>query len=60
MIRSAVFSEHKEFEKGFTRPGRIVMQNELVKTRKSEMRTSRMTLKIDPPAQRFTQADLGK
>ncbi|MBK7857550.1 MAG: outer membrane lipoprotein-sorting protein [Archangiaceae bacterium] len=60
MIRSATFTDHKEFEKGFTRPGRIVMQNELVKTRKSEMRTSRMTLKVDVPAQRFTQADLGK
>ncbi len=60
MIRSATFSEHKEFEKGFTRPARIVMQNELVKSRKSEMKTSRMTLKVDPPAQRFTQADLGK
>lgn len=60
MIRSAVFSEHTEFEKGFTRPSRIVMQNELNKARKSEMKTSRMTLKIDPPPQRFTQADLGK
>ena len=60
MIRSAVFSEHKEFEKGFMRPARIVMQNELVKSRRSEMRTSRMTLKVDVPAQRFTQADLGK
>jgi outer membrane lipoprotein-sorting protein len=60
MIRSATFSEHKEFEKGFVRPAVIVMQNELVKARKSEMRTSRMTLKVDPPAQRFTQADLGK
>jgi hypothetical protein len=36
------------------------MQNELVKARRSEMRTNRMTLKVDPPAQRFTQADLGK
>ena len=54
MIRSATFSEHKEFEKGFTRPALIVMQNELVKARKSEMRTSHMTLKVDPPAQRFT------
>ncbi len=60
MIRSAVFSEHQEFDKGYTRPGRVVMQNELVKTRKSEMKTSRMSLKVDPPAQRFTQADLGK
>jgi outer membrane lipoprotein-sorting protein len=60
MIRSATFSEHKEFEKGFVRPARIVMQNELVKSRRSEMRTSRMTLKVEVPAQRFTQADLGK
>ncbi len=60
MIRSATFSEHKEFEKGYTRPGLIIMQNELVKARHSEMRTTRMTLKVDPPAQRFTQADLGK
>jgi outer membrane lipoprotein-sorting protein len=60
MIRSAAFSEHTEFEKGFVRPSRIVMQNELNKARKSEMKTSRMTLKIDPPPQRFTQTDLGK
>jgi outer membrane lipoprotein-sorting protein len=60
MIRSATFSDHKEYEKGFTRPGVIVMQNELVKARKSELRTSRLTLKVDAPAQRFTQADLGK
>ena len=60
MIRSASFTDHKEFEKGFTRPGRIAMQNELVKTRKSELKTSRMTLKVDPAPQRFTQADLGK
>jgi outer membrane lipoprotein-sorting protein len=60
MIRSATFTDHKEFEKGLVRPGRIVMQNELVKARRSEMRTNRMTLKVDPPAQRFTQADLGK
>lgn len=60
MIRSAVFSEHKEFEKGFTRPGRIVMQNEQVKARKSEMVFRSMSLKVDAPPQRFTQGDLGK
>ena len=60
MIRSATFSEHKEFEKGFVRPGRIVMQNEVVKARKSEMVTKSFKLNVDAPPQRFMQADLGK
>ncbi|MDP3233868.1 MAG: outer membrane lipoprotein-sorting protein [Myxococcales bacterium] len=60
MIRSATFSEHKEYEKGFTRPGRIVMQNEVVKARKTEMVTKSFKLNVDAPPQRFMQADLGK
>ena len=60
MIRSATFSEHKEFEKGFTRPGRILMQNEVVKARKTEMVTKAFKLNVDAPPQRFMQADLGK
>jgi outer membrane lipoprotein-sorting protein len=60
MIRSATFSEHKEYEKGFTRPGRIVMQNEVVKARKTEMVTKSFKLNVDAPQQRFMQADLGK
>lgn len=60
MIRSATFTDHKEFEKGYTRPARVVMQNELVKTRKSEMVMKTMKLGVDLPAQRFTQSDLGK
>lgn len=60
LIRSATFSEHKEFEKGFVRPGRIVMQNEVVKARKSEMVTKSFKLNVDAPPQRFMQADLGK
>lgn len=60
MIRSATFSEHKEFEKGFVRPGRILMQNEVVKARKSEMVTKSFKLNVDAPPQRFMQADLGK
>ena len=60
MIRSAEFSDHKEFEKGYTRPARVVMKNELVKARKSEMVMKSVKLNVSPPAQRFTQSDLGK
>jgi outer membrane lipoprotein-sorting protein len=60
MIRSATFSDYAELDKGYTRPTRIVMQNELVKTRRSEMRMKAMKLNVDLPVQRFTQADLGK
>ena len=60
LIRSATFSEWKEFDKGFTRPARIVMQNEVVKARKTEMVTKAFKLNVDAPPQRFMQADLGK
>lgn len=60
MIRSADFSDYKEFDKGYTRPAKVVMHNELVKARKSEMVMKKLSLNVDPPAQRFTQADLGK
>lgn len=60
MIRSAEFSDHKEFDKGYTRPAKVVMKNELVKTRKSEMVMKTVKLNVETPAQRFTQADLGK
>jgi outer membrane lipoprotein-sorting protein len=60
LIRSATFSDWKEFDKGFIRPGRIVMQNEVVKARKTEMVTKAFKLNVDAPPQRFMQADLGK
>lgn len=60
LIRSAAFSDYQEFEKGYTRPGKVLMQNELVKSRKTELVTKRITLKVDVPVQRFTQSDLGK
>ncbi len=60
MIRSAAFTDYKELDKGYTRPTRIVMQNELVKARKSEMKMKSLKLNVDVPVQRFTQADLGK
>lgn len=60
MIRSATFTDYQELDKGYTRPSRIIMQNELVKAKKSEMRMKSLKLNVDPPVQRFTQADLGK
>ena len=60
MIRSAEFSDYKEFDKGYVRPSKVVMHNELVKARKSEMIMKSLKLNADVPPQRFTQADLGK
>ena len=52
MIRSAEFSDYRELDKGYTRPTRVVMRNELVKERRSEMVTSTLKLNVDAPAQR--------
>ncbi|MDQ3266480.1 MAG: outer membrane lipoprotein-sorting protein [Myxococcota bacterium] len=60
MLRSAEFKEHTEFAKGFTRPALVVMQNQLIKSRRSELRTRTLKLEVNAPAQRFTQADLGR
>ena len=60
MIRSAEFSDYKEFSKGFTRPAKVVMHNELVPARSSSMVLRMMNFDVDAPPQRFTQTDLGK
>jgi len=60
LIRSAEFDQVKELSKGFSRPARVVMHNELVLARKSEMLMKAMRLDVEVPAQRFTQTDLGK
>jgi outer membrane lipoprotein-sorting protein len=60
MIRSATFGEYQELDKGYTRPTKVTMQNELVKSRKTEMKFKSLSLNVDVPVQRFTQADLGK
>ncbi|MBI3185440.1 MAG: outer membrane lipoprotein-sorting protein [Myxococcales bacterium] len=60
MIRSAEFSDYQELSKGYVRPARVVMRNELVKARKSELQVRKMNLDVEVPPQRFTQADLGR
>ncbi|ATB31186.1 outer membrane lipoprotein-sorting protein [Melittangium boletus] len=60
MLRSAEFTGYTEFEKGYTRPARVVMRNELVKSRRSELVIHSMHLRVEAPPQRFTQVDLGR
>jgi outer membrane lipoprotein-sorting protein len=60
MLRSAEFSDFTEFEKGYTRPAKVVMRNELVKSRRSELVLKSLKRGVEAPAQRFTQADLGR
>ena len=60
MIRSAEFSDYRELDKGYVRPAKVVMHNELVKARRSEMITRSLKLNVDAPPQRFIQSDLGK
>jgi outer membrane lipoprotein-sorting protein len=60
MLRSAEFSDYAEFEKGYTRPAKVVMRNELVKNRRSELVVKSLKRGVDAPPQRFTQSDLGR
>ncbi len=60
LLRSAEFSEFVEYEKGYSRPSKVVMRNELVSSRRSEMIIKALKLSVEAPAQRFTQADLGR
>jgi outer membrane lipoprotein-sorting protein len=60
MIRSAEFTDFKQFDKSYQRPSKVKMRNELVKERYSEMTIKTMKLDAEVPAQRFTQADMGR
>lgn len=60
MLRSAEFTDFTEFDKGYSRPAKVVMRNEVTKSRRSEMVMKSLKLNVDTPAQRFTQSDLGK
>jgi outer membrane lipoprotein-sorting protein len=60
MIRSAEFSDYKDYGHGYTRPAHVVMKNEIVKARFSEMNGESFDVTANPPPQRFVQSDLGK
>lgn len=60
ILRSAEFSEFKQFSKAYKRPARVVMKNELIPTRKTELLTQAIDVGIVPPNQRFSLSNLGK
>jgi len=60
LIRSATFSDVKDLGKGWKRPMKIVMKNELEPARFSEMVWDAAGLKEDVSSQRFVVDDLGR
>lgn len=60
LLRSADFSKYTQFDKGYVRPALIVMRNEQIKARFSELTTQRMKVNLEIAAQRFSFADLGR
>lgn len=59
LLRSAAFEDVKDF-RGFLRPARIVMRNELATSRFSEMTLLDIRLDVDVPEQKFVLDDLGR
>lgn len=60
LLRSADFLKYTQFDKGYARPAQVLMRNEQVKARSSELVTRRMKINLDIPSQRFSFADLGR
>jgi outer membrane lipoprotein-sorting protein len=60
LIRSAEFLDATEFEKGYKRPARVLMRNEIVKERYTELTIKSMKRGVQIPLQKFLQTDLGR
>lgn len=60
ILRSAEFSDYKEFSKGYRRPAKVIMRNELIKERSTELLMQSMNVGVSTPDQRFALTDLGK
>ncbi|MEN9810529.1 MAG: hypothetical protein RLZZ488_2096 [Pseudomonadota bacterium] len=60
ILRSAEFSDFKEFSKGYRRPAKVIMRNELIKERSTELLMQSMNVGVSTPDQRFALTDLGK
>ena len=59
-LRSAEFTDVKEFGKSYSRPAKVVMKNEIVPARSSFLVVKKMKTDITPAPQKFLQTDLGK
>ncbi len=60
LLRSTHFSDYKEFQPGYVRPAKLVMTNETVKNRQSELNLLKLKVDADIPDGRFVLSDLGK
>ncbi len=60
LLRSTLYSDYKEFQPGFTRPAKLVMTNETVKNRQSELLLLKLKTGGVIPDGRFALNDLGK
>jgi hypothetical protein len=60
LLRSAVFSDVKDFGGGNVRPAKIVMKNEIQTARQSAMTWSAFDVKESIPNSRFVVEDLGR
>ena len=60
LMRSAKFSEPKEFGAGYTRPHTVEMKNELIPARHSTMVMTSINNSVEIPDTKFTLNDMGK
>jgi outer membrane lipoprotein-sorting protein len=60
LLRSTRFSDYKEFQPGHVRPAKVLMTNETVKNRHSELELLKLDTKVELPDGRFVLNDLGK
>jgi outer membrane lipoprotein-sorting protein len=59
-LRSAEFTDVKEFSKSYMRPAKVVMKNEIVPARSSFLIIKKIKVDISPAPQKFIKDDLGK
>lgn len=60
MLRSAVFTDVKDFGNGLSRPARVTMRNEIATQRFSELVFDALDVTATAPDARFTLTDLGR
>lgn len=60
LLRSATFTDVKDFGNGLTRPARVTMRNEIATQRFSELTLDAVDVTATAPDARFTLTDLGR
>ena len=60
LLRSAEFKLVKDFGRGYQRPAIVVMKNEVIPARYSELEIRIIDISIEIPPQKFIQTDLGR